>query len=424
MSASPRNSRATFDMRAPPIEVRARRGQPLGMPSARFLRDYWQKRPLLIRGAFAEFSPPLTPDDLAGLACEEAALSRIVLQDTRKNHRTLRFGPFAESDFAKLPASQWSLLVQDVDKWDADVAALLDRFDFLPSWRIDDVMVSYATDGGGVGAHVDQYDVFLLQGIGQRHWRISTDPNAPKEFRDDTDLKLLREFALTHEWTLQPGDMLYLPPGLPHEGVAIGECMTFSIGMRAPSAAEMLIDLAGFIAGRLPEERRYTDPGLHCVRDTGEIDEAAFACVVEALPWLRVVDEEPKRADGVPGFADELDASLLRTWFGCFITAYRSAHTAAPPARPMSAKTLDGKLERSFFARHPWSRFAFRREGRNAALFAAGEKYACPLAWARALAGRERTIDGARLAKLPRRAAGVAVLAALIGAGHFVPRRR
>ncbi|HJU08975.1 MAG TPA: cupin domain-containing protein, partial [Rhodanobacteraceae bacterium] len=247
-------------MSRPPIEVRGSTRLPLGMPAARFLRDYWQKRPLLIRNAFADFVSPLSADDLAGLACEESALSRIVLREhihassfrsrsqrernpesafatsrkadsgsplrgVRNNGWVVRTGPFSESDFAMLPESHWTLLVQDVDKWDADVAALLHRFDFLPSWRIDDVMVSYATDGGGVGAHVDQYDVFLLQGSGQRRWRISTDPRASQEFRDEVELKLLREFRPTYEWTLDPGDMLYLPPSIPHDGIAIGECM-------------------------------------------------------------------------------------------------------------------------------------------------------------------------------------------------------
>ncbi|HEX7768542.1 MAG TPA: cupin domain-containing protein, partial [Dokdonella sp.] len=223
---------------APPLEIHATASRPLGMTPARFLREHWQKRPLLVRGAFPAFEPPLRPEDLAGLACEELALSRIVVGDARRDRWNVRNGPFAESDFAKLPKSHWTLLVQDVDKWDADVAALPGHFGFLPGWRIDDVMVSYAEDGGSVGAHVDQYDVFLLQGLGRRHWMISTDPAAPRAFRDDVELKLLSTFTPTHDWVLEPGDMLYLPPGVPHHGVARGACMTFSIGMRAPSQAE------------------------------------------------------------------------------------------------------------------------------------------------------------------------------------------
>src|SRR5450759_1342909 len=143
-----------------PLEIRATSSQPLGMPPTRFLRDYWQKRPLLIRHAFADFRNPVAPNDFAGLACEELALARIVVHEPKRDRWILRNGPFAESDFAKLPKTCWTLLGQDVDKWDTDVAALLDRFSFLPSWRIDDVMVSYAEDRGSVGAHVDQYDVF------------------------------------------------------------------------------------------------------------------------------------------------------------------------------------------------------------------------------------------------------------------------
>ena len=154
---------------APPIEIDARARPPLGMAPADFLRDYWQKRPLLIRNAFPGFVSPIEPGDLAGLACEEAALSRIVSHDRAGDRWQLRTGPFDEAEFPRMPHQDWTLLVQDVDKWDADVAALLDHFDFLPRWRIDDIMVSFAAPGGSVGAHVDQYDVFLRQAHGHRH---------------------------------------------------------------------------------------------------------------------------------------------------------------------------------------------------------------------------------------------------------------
>ena len=139
-------------------------GRPLGMPPARFLRDYWQKRPLLIRGAFPQFHNAITPEDLAGLPARKPRWRASCCATRDATAGRCATDPFSEADFAKLPKSHWTLLVQDVDKWDADVAALLDQFTFLPAWRIDDVMVSYATDGGGVGAHVDNYDVFLVQG--------------------------------------------------------------------------------------------------------------------------------------------------------------------------------------------------------------------------------------------------------------------
>jgi 50S ribosomal protein L16 3-hydroxylase len=385
--------------RAPAIEVTGTRKRPLGMPAARFLRDHWQKRPLLIRGAFPHFHKAITPQDLAGLACEEAALSRIVLHDDKRNSWQLRNGPFAEKDFAKLPKSHWTLLVQDVDKWDMDVAALLDAFAFIPSWRIDDIMISYASDGGGVGAHVDQYDVFLVQGLGTRRWRISTNPKESMEFRDDTELKLLREFAPTHEWLLEPGDALYLPPGVPHEGTAVGACMTFSIGMRAPAQAELLLDLAEFLAEPLAENARYVDADLQPARSIGEIDAAALARARRALAQFSHVDKYT--------FAD---------WFGRFITRYRAAHDAAPTARPLTPAQVAAKLPRTRLLRNPWSRFAWTRNGRNAALFVAGERYACPTALARVLC-EHREHDGAALARMSGGAHEL--ITALINSGHL-----
>ena len=389
--------------RAPPIEVVATRLQPLGMLPARFLRDYWQKHPLLIRGGFADFHKAITPQDLAGLACEEAALSRIVLHDAKRDRYTLRNGPFAEKDFAKLPKKNWTLLVQDVDKWDMDVAALLDGFAFIPSWRIDDVMISYATDGGGVGAHVDHYDVFLVQGLGTRRWRIDTDPRAPQDFRDDAELKLLRKFSPTHDWVLQPGDALYLPPGVPHEGTAVGDCMTFSIGMRAPSHAELLLDFAESQAEPLGEESRYVDPDLQPARDAGEIDSVALTRAARALARLREVDE-----------------SAMAEWFGRFITRYRSAQGAAQRGRTLTAADIARRLPKTSLLRHPWSRFAWMRSGRGAALFVAGERYTCSLALARALCAH-REHAGASLARLCADARARGVLAALINAGHLLP---
>jgi len=389
------------------LEVKASPRQRLGMPPARFLSDHWQKRPLLIRGAFADFENPVAPDDLAGLACEELALARIAIHEPKRDRWTLRSGPFAEADFAKLPKTHWTLLVQDVDKWDADVAALLGAFRFLPSWRIDDVMISYAEDGGSVGAHVDQYDVFLLQGLGRRRWEISTAPGAPKEFRTDAELKLLREFTPTHDWLLEPGDMLYLPPGVPHHGVAIGACMTYSIGMRAPSQADLLGDFVDHLIEALPEESRYTDADLAPTSADGEIDDAAIARVVRALPWLK--------------FDAPAAASTLRTWFGRFITRYRSAQlAAAPPRRISDATFLRAVASGASVRRNPWSRRAWMRDGRSAILFVAGEGHACSLSLARTAGAH----DEFPLASGNVR--DVALLRQLVDAGHYVlvhPRR-
>ncbi len=439
----------------PAVEVRATPRQPLGMPPRQFLRDYWQKRPLLIRGMFPGGVDAVAPDDLAGLACEEAALSRIVIRSpatsssrpgngrdpapgTEKNDRwTLRNGPFRERDFARLPKTRWTLLVQDVDKWDMDVAALLDGFAFLPAWRIDDVMVSYATDGGGVGPHVDQYDVFLLQGVGYRRWSIDAQPRAfaPAAFRDDSELKLLREFAPTHAWLLDPGDALYLPPGVAHDGVAMGECTTYSVGMRAPSRAELLFDFTEFLAEPLTEDDRYIDPDLTPARATGEIDAAALARVRRALPLFDFVAQRyqrpspAKRERGGPFAAangeakSSIDDATLAHWFGRFITRYRSAQIVAAPGREIGMAELRRRLPKSTILRNPFSRFAWRRDGREAELFAAGEALRCPTTLARLLAA-EREIDGTTLAGFTENPRALATLKALLDAGHLQLIRR
>ncbi|HVT32638.1 MAG TPA: cupin domain-containing protein [Rhodanobacteraceae bacterium] len=400
------------------IEVCANAKELLGMPPARFLRDCWQRRPLLVRRAFPAFADPLTPNDLAGLACEPSALARIVAHDAKRDRWTLRTGPFAPADFGKLPKRDWTLLVQDVDKWDADVRALLACFGFLPNWRIDDVMISYAVDGGSVGAHVDQYDVFLLQGLGQRRWSISTDPGAPMAFRDDADIKLLREFAPTDSWVLGPGDMLYLPPGVPHHGVAIGECLTYSIGMRAPSRAELLVDFAETFAAGWPEDERFGDADLAPTDGHGEIDDAAFARVLRAMPWLRVSPapkEGARRATETDAGPGAIDASMFRAWFASYITRYRSTLAAVPRARRIADAELARRAAHDADAvRNPWSRAAWFRSGRDARLFVSGAEFACSVAFAR-LIGTGAPFPLARIVAARDRR----VLRALVDAGHL-----
>jgi 50S ribosomal protein L16 3-hydroxylase len=387
--------------RTPALEVHARRALPLGMRPARFLREYWQKQPLLIRGAFAGVREWTTPNDLAGLACEDGSLSRLVIHEPRRDRWKVRNGPFSGRDFARLPKTQWTLLVQDVDKWDVDVARLLDAFAFIPSWRVDDVMVSYATDGGGVGAHVDQYDVFLVQGRGRRRWRISTDSEAPRRFRDDAELKLLRHFAPTHDWVLDPGDVLYLPPGMAHEGTAIGECMTFSVGMRAPAQAELILDFADSVAASLSEEARYADADLRPARNHGEIDTGALRRLRTRMSLFPHVD----------------NAAMLR-WFGGFITRYRAAHEAAPRARKLSAAQIKRALPTSVLQRNPWSRVAWARCRSGALLFVAGATWECPVALARALC-RATVVSGSDAARLGSTSAALRLLTELINAGHW-----
>ncbi|AIF47779.1 cupin domain-containing protein [Dyella japonica] len=390
-----------------PIEVRGSAKQPLGMSPAQFLRDYWQKRPLLIRQAFPDFVSPIEPDDLAGLALEETALSRLIIHDENRDRWKVKTGPLTEKDFASTPNKNWTLLVQDVDKWDADVAALLEDFRFLPSWRLDDIMISYAEPGGGVGPHVDQYDVFLLQGLGQRHWAIDTNPDAPKDFRPDVELKQLSVFEPDHEWLLEPGDMLYLPPGVPHDGVAFGgPCLTISVGMRAPSQAELTGDLADYLAERLPDELRYTDPDLAPAKSAGEIDRTALARLRQALP-----------------FASALDDATLTDWFGRFITRYRNARAPVPPEKELAEAALRKQLDGgASLLRHPWARMAWARGKKGATLFVNGHAYPTTMALAEGLCQARELTPGKSAP-----ADELAILLALVNDGHLVahkPRRR
>ncbi|MBP3985189.1 cupin domain-containing protein [Pseudoxanthomonas helianthi] len=390
---------------APSFEIDASKLPPLGMPPAQFLRDYWQKRPLLIRNAFPGFVSPIQPEDLAGLACEEAALSRIVVHDRPSDAWTLRSGPFQEEEFPGMPHHDWTLLVQDVDKWDEDVRALLAHFDFLPRWRIDDIMVSFAATGGSVGAHVDQYDVFLLQAQGERRWQIDARPNPPTAFRDDVELKLLREFNPTHDWVLQPGDMLYLPPGVPHHGVAVNPCLTFSVGMRAPSAAELIGDYLDTLVADADEGLRYGDRDLTPPTDPYEIDTAAMGRVVEALNALRMNDPDK-----------------LAGWFGRFITTYRSAGEVAPTPSARSRIEIEWDLGHGAeLHRHPMSRLAWRKATRStkaggAQLFCSGLEFTLPVKDAQRIAAAE-TLDGTGYSALGE--AGREAVLELLALGHY-----
>ncbi len=234
---------------------------PIGLNEAQFIHDYWQKQPLLIRQAFPCFENPLPPEELAGLACEEGIAARLISHQADRGWQC-KHGPFCEHDFAELPDSDWSLLVTDIEKHLPDFIAYLQPFRFIPDWRIDDLMISLAPPGGSVGPHVDQYDVFLLQAEGSRRWSITTNPDALQttaNTNQNSRLKMLDGFIAEQEWVLQPGDMLYLPPGVAHHGVAIDQCMTWSIGFRAPSIRQLVTAWFEHFIDTLPDDERFHD---------------------------------------------------------------------------------------------------------------------------------------------------------------------
>jgi 50S ribosomal protein L16 3-hydroxylase len=241
-----------------------------GLTAAQFLKRHWQKRPLLVRGAIPEFRDPLTPREIRRLAGLAEVESRLVWRSPDKWH--LEHGPFPASRFARMPAKNWTVLVQGINLQSDPADTLLRLFNFIPAARLDDLMASIAAPGGGVGPHVDSYDVFLLQGQGRRRWRISrqTDHRLVK----GAPLAVLDRFRAEEEWILEPGDMLYLPPHVAHEGVALDACTTWSIGFRAPAARELgtaLLDRLDQSLHALSQPARYGDAHLAPSEQTGRI---------------------------------------------------------------------------------------------------------------------------------------------------------
>jgi 50S ribosomal protein L16 3-hydroxylase len=245
-----------------------------GLSPKTFMQRHWQKKPLVIRQAIPGFQPPLDRADLVDLAAQEDVQSRLVIQanpDAKQDWR-FRHGPFTRRALPPFKQPGWTLLVQGVDLLDERAHALINQFRFVPDARLDDLMVSYATDGGGVGPHFDSYDVFLLQAHGQRRWRIGRQKDL--SLQPDMPLKILSNFEPEMEFVLDAGDMLYLPPRYAHDGIAVGECMTYSIGFRSPSRGE----LAGELLQRLAEDAMdeagaalYRDPKQPAVAGCGEI---------------------------------------------------------------------------------------------------------------------------------------------------------
>ena len=225
---------------------------------AEFLERHWQRAPILFSAALPGFRSPISPEELAGLACEDEVESRLV-QGQVGTRFELEHGPFDEARFERLPRRDWTLLVQDVDKHVPEVATLLERFRFLPEWRVDDVMVSYAAPGGSVGPHTDQYDVFLVQARGRRRWQLSE--HFSPALRADCDLKVLERFEPERELIAEPGDVLYLPPNVAHFGLALDEAMTFSVGFRAPDQRELIAGLTPELISRAVDGARFCDPG-------------------------------------------------------------------------------------------------------------------------------------------------------------------
>ena len=255
-----------------------------GLTPKEFLSEYWHKKPLLIRNAIPEFTGLLSPEELAGLACEEEVQSRLVIKTN--NGWELEHGPFDERRFSKLPQTDWTLLVQEVNFHLNEAQSLIGRFNFIPHARLDDLMVSYAPHGGGVGPHFDSYDVFLLQGVGKRSWKIGE--NCDLTLVEEAPLRILKNFESEQEWILEAGDMLYLPPHVAHWGIAVGDCMTYSIGFRAPSEQELAVEFLSYVQEACQLEGRYKDPDLKFQKHPAQISSdmvSKVTGIINKLEW-------------------------------------------------------------------------------------------------------------------------------------------
>lgn len=372
----------------------------LGMSVEEFLRDYWQKRPLLIRQAIPNFESPISPDELAGLACEDHVESRIIMEKGGKTPWQLRNGAFTEKDFSRLPPTHWTLLVQEMNRHVPEIADILDLFNFVPSWRVDDLMISYAPQHGSVGPHIDSYDVFLLQAKGFRRWQISREVG---EFLPDLDLKILKKFQAEETWILAPGDMLYLPPNVAHHGVALEECMTFSIGFLAPTHTEMLNDYVQNVTAQMDKDLRYTDPELSLPKDNGEITPQALEKIQQIIRGL------------------SLDNHSINQWFGQFISQSRGGNDYECPEPEFDSVEWLEEYKGAGFMRRA-ARMMFLRDGENVTLFAEGQ--AIPLspslAFAAPLLSQQRDFPFEDLKKpLSENAEFVALLTDLTNQGFF-----
>ncbi|WP_025095134.1 cupin domain-containing protein [Acinetobacter soli] len=293
-----------------------------GITAEQFLNEYWQKKPLLVRNAMPEIINILEPDDVKELALEETVSARLIKQkDKDPNQWSVKSSPLIKGDFQKLP-KLWTLLVQAVDHYSFDLAELWKKFPFIPQWRRDDIMVSYAPKGGSVGQHFDFYDVFLVQGYGHRRWQLGQMCDENTAFVAGQPLKLLPEMDVHFDEALAPGDLLYVPPGLSHYGVAEDDCLTFSFGFRMPNVATMM----DRVSDRFADNALLKNPVIDIMRDqVGQIgemtsNELAYlkAKVLDQLQHssdfehaLVALMTEPKYPDNIPE-PDEIEADDLR----------------------------------------------------------------------------------------------------------------
>ena len=343
-----------------------------GITPTQFLAEYWQKKPLLVRQALPGFGHWLDRDDLAELACRDDAESRLVRHQRGK--WLLDHGPFEPEDLAARPRRGWSLLVSGVNHLLPEADRLLHAFDFLPAARLDDLMVSDAPPGGGVGPHFDSYDVFLIQGRGRRRWEISGQDDLT--LVEGAPLRILQSFRVDQSWELEPGDMLYLPPRFAHNGVALTDCMTWSVGFRAPKADEIVSQFLAYLQDNLALEGLYADPDLKQPRHPGEIP-------AEMLAWTTrmIANLHWNKAD-------------ITDFLGRYLSEPKAHVFFDPPGRPLSLAGFRKAAASNGVVLDARSQLLFR----GSAFFMNGERVDATPASVTAL---KNLADRRRLATLP-----------------------
>ena len=368
-----------------------------GLSASSFLRRHWQKSPLLVREAIPGFQGIVDFRTLAELAGRDDCESRLLLRSRRG--WAVEYGPFSRKYLSRLPRRNWTLLVQGVNLFLPQARQLLSRFDFIPSSRLDDLMVSYAPAGGGVGPHFDSYDVFLLQGPGQRRWKVGRQDDLT--LVEGAPLKILRRFVPQGECVLGPGDMLYLPPGYAHDGVAVDACYTYSVGFRAPSHQELVSQFLVFLEERLNPPGRYRDPDLTTQACPAWIAPAMIARVQRALGRIR------------------WDRGDVAEFLGTTLTEPKAQVLFAPPRRPLAPKAFlrlarECGLALALPAQMLYSGAMLFINGESLVIHAGEARPLRRLADARQLAGRD----------VPLRGAAAEVLYRWYRSGYILPAAR
>ncbi len=357
-----------------------------------FLANYWQKKPVVIRQAFAHFVDPLSADELAGLALENEVDSRLVSQ-TAKGWEVVH-GPF--KDFDNLPESHWSLLVQAVNHWHPQAAELMAPFRALSDWRMDDLMVSFSVPDGGVGPHLDQYDVFIIQGEGRRRWRVGNN-DVIEQHSPHPDLLQVAPFTAIIDEILEPGDLVYIPPGFPHEGYSLENSLNYSVGFRAPSGKELFSSFADHVLANELGTRRYSDPDLQLRDQPAEVTR-------QEVDSLRTMMNEL------------LHSAEFTPWLGEFLSQSRHELDITPPEPAYQPDEVRSALADGDSLYRLGGLKVLQIEGQT---FINGERFSAPAGAFTDLLAQEKQLDAEQLAPFFEDPRLLAQLTGLVNAGYW-----